>query len=143
MFDWDEDYDGLIAAVPEDRPLPVAAPQRRSRTVIGFWIVGGLLALGIGAYAVSGKAIFPPGQAQPDLLAALPFGGAGVLPELQVLGDSQAASFQAGLRGFSAPELTRYAGTTRADLSLAPEFMRPYLADALALIEHEMSRRGL
>lgn len=142
MFNWDEDYDGLIAAAPTDRPVNVAASPQRRRTVIGLWIVAGFLALGVGAYAISGKAMFQPGQAQLDRIAALPFGGDGVVPDLQVMGDAQGASFRAGLRGFSEPELMRYAATTRADLGLAPEFMRPYLADALALIEQEISRRG-
>ena len=62
---------------------------------------------------------------------------------LQVLDQAQANLFQTGLRAFSDADLLRYAQNARTDMAQSTSFMQPTHADAVALIEHEMIRRGL
>ncbi len=143
MFDWDRDYDGLIAAAPTNEPAPVAAAPRRKRMAFSMMILAGFLVLCSAVYVVSETVIFRSVLAQPDPLTILPFGGDGVIIDLLAMNDEQRNSFLTDLQKFSNADLLLYAATTRSDLEAAPEFMRPYLADALALIEHEMLRRGL
>lgn len=146
MFDWDEDYDSLVA--PPQRPKAemqeqaCELPERSSATK---WVFAcGLLA----CVAFIGQNHLQKPEAMPEWMSAslLPvsFATLPTLPTgLVALEAQQAFQFTSDLRRFSGPELARYAETTRSDLAAAESYLRGYLADALTLIEAEKARRGL
>lgn len=145
MFDWDKDYDGLIAAGPKpfepdaaDAPKYIRLPRFTKVMILGAV----LLCTGAFGYTLASKSRTVADLTQLGLKGFAPFGSFGPPVALQVLEDSQSARFQAGLRRFSEPDLMQYASTTRKDLDAAAGFMQPYLADALVLIDYEISRRG-
>ncbi|WP_071799333.1 hypothetical protein [Natronohydrobacter thiooxidans] len=142
MFDWDKDYDALVRTQPRQGPGRVAQ-GRASGSRTGF----GLIALAVICAGYVGHSAWRTASISADLTAPR---GAGIerdLPELpqenlQMLDPTQALRFQTGLRGFSDSLLLTYARHARHDREAASEFMRPYLADAEALIARELVRRG-
>lgn len=143
MFDWDKDYDGLIASGPtkveSDAQPELRASSGPSRQKV-LILAAALLCAGLMWSSFTSTPHRIAGLAQSSFIMPLPFSAP---LEMQILDQDQRARFQAGLRVFSAPDLVQYGTTTRADLNGAAVFMQPYLADALALIEHELARRGM
>lgn len=142
MFDWDKDYDALVRTQPRQGPGRVT----RGR-VIGSRTGFGLIALAVVCAGYVGHYAWRMAAISADVAEAR---GAGIerdLPDLptahlQMLDPTQALRFQTGLRGFPDALLLTYARDARRDRDAASEFMRPYLADAEALIARELVRRG-
>lgn len=148
MFDWDRDQDELLAHRPIPIPPPPPAPPPQPRGWQGQWLspiaAGGTLVLGLNMFWTSE----PPQPSMPVSIAAF---GQMPAPEahppapgvaLQVYHEDQAARFARGLARFDTPALWAYAAQTRADMALRNQPLGAELADALALIEAEIARRG-
>lgn len=146
MFDWDEDYEELV----QTRTSEKSSEETLSRSTrcafrYGLVVLAAFVLIGAG-YA--GQSALRTASGSVDIVAAgeaaPPLASNDVLaPQLQVLDPAQAQSFQIGLRAFTDSHLLEYSGHAQRDHSAATEFMRPYLADAEALIAQELARRGL
>lgn len=149
-FDWDDDYEDLV----KERKLRVLPPEGIaeqadkpvSGTMSRFLLPAVLCAALVGAYAVLGPQLSGSraGLQTAGLLPMLPTSAPVMpMPALQVYSDMQSRSFLNGLARFSDAELLVYAETTRRDLTRAGTMLAPYMRDALALAEHELTRRAV
>ena len=143
MFDWDKDYDGLVRSGSVDAEHHMADARVARRFPKKMPLAAAAICAGFACHALATKALDSSDLPQMRFLDPVTFSQADFPGKLQVFDNSHRDRFQNGLRAFSQPDLARYASTTRTDLEMAAIFMQPYLADALALIEHELARRGI
>ncbi|MFN4058034.1 MAG: hypothetical protein ACK4HW_07620 [Roseinatronobacter sp.] len=152
-FNWDNDYEDLV----KERHLRVLPPEGErdsatnsdtpSRNIFSRLFFPTVLCAALaGAYFALGPQIFgartgvQTAGLLPILSASAP---AESLPALHAYSDSQSRNFLLGLARFSDADLLRYAETTRRDLIRAGTMLAPFMRDALALTEHELTRRAL
>jgi len=154
-FDWDRDYDELLAKVSASSTRigattttasvkPVRARLRASG--IAMPIVLCSLLLSALAVVEIGPTMLPTlARVEPAIgLRILPPSSVAVLPpQLQVYDHAQYQRFTQGLRRMSAKDLLGYETRLRHDLAAASMFMAPYHLDALFVLEAELVRRNL
>ena len=144
MFDWDEDYENLVKAPSAQGTTTSAQGAEKFR----FFAILALATLGALAAGFIGPGYFKALHSDPEMASADSVVGHvglqdGLDLNLQALEPEQAMRFRDGLRRFSDAELLYYARDARRDHAGAMDFMRPYMADANALIGQELARRDL
>ncbi|MCC5955883.1 MAG: hypothetical protein JJU07_07265 [Natronohydrobacter sp.] len=144
MFDWDENHDELVNSRQGQAASSAPAATARSFKP-GLVVLAGLAVIcagyaGLSAWRSHGAIVDVMVAGDTALLSEMH-----TAPALQVkvLDSIKAQKFQTGLRGFTDVQLLGYALHAQRDHKAASEFMRPYLADAEALIGLELARRGL
>ena len=155
MFNWDDDYETLVAekkVILRSVPATDATRQSKRERVRDFArraALPGVVAVALAAVA-AGVQFLPASNngtvfASIAQLPALVFGGGdAVMPEaLQAYDQSQYDHFRRGIVGFSDADLLEYARSTQASLHGADAVMGGFLMDALFLAEREIDRRGL
>lgn len=164
MFDWDRDYDNLVAAAATrdkgaranpDAPPPWAArpPLRMPMRVL--WSLAASALVLVAALMVAGQVRPAPGpetalapdpeaaQLDTDAPAAQAQPAASPAPvALLAYRPADAARFRRGLGRFSDDDLLIYAQQTRHMLANPDDPLAPFLADALALTEAETRIRA-
>ena len=154
-FDWDRDYDELLAKVSASSTRigattttasvkPVRARLRASGIAIPIVLCS--LLLSVLAVVEIGPTMLPTlARVEPAIgLRILPPSSVAVLPpQLQVYDHAQYQRFTQGLRRMSAKDLLGYETRLRHDLAAASMFMAPYHLDALFVLEAELVRRDL
>lgn len=146
VFDWDRDIDELVGTAAVSQADPAEASARG--TFNSFKMLSVLFLVGIacaGQFALSFVRSSDPSH---DLAAYgfVPFEQFSPRPTdivLQMLDPIQADQFRASLRLIADGDLLTYSRRAYADLETAPAFMRPFHADAVALIRQDILRRGL
>jgi hypothetical protein len=149
-FNWDSDYEDLVkerhlrVLPPEGENAPVDKPVRATLSRAFFPAL--VCAVVIGGYTMLGPKIFGQGSGAQtaSLFPAMQLIDQGTsFPRLQAYSDSQSRIFLQGLARFSDADLLIYAETTRRDLTRAGTMLAPFMRDALALTEHELTRRAV
>ncbi len=145
MFDWDEDYESLVA--PVGVTVAALAPRRSVIDALGDGArrlaLAALVALALGVAGAA--ALIGPADIRAQVASlGWMWGTQAAMPAaLLHYEQSQFDNFRRGIAGFSDADLLGYANSLQRDLHSAGGLMTGFTRDALYLAQMEIDRRGL
>jgi hypothetical protein len=152
MFDWDKDFESVIAGAKIDIAPTSAERTGVIRAFTARWLAPTAVVVGL---ILAGQSVFRL-DLVPSSSSAVTLSSAGGLraalfqanpderpAELLIYEDAQYESFMRGIVEFSDADLLEYAATTARELGRDDDVMTPYLLDVLWLTNRQIERRGL